>query len=103
MAHYLEHILFKGTSKFGTQDWEKEKPLLDSIEAMFEHYGTITDAAERKAYSDSDNSLMGALKAKGVKVTKPDPAPFVAASKAVYDEFVKSSTSKSVLKSIQGM
>ena len=50
LAHYLEHILFKGTSKFGTQDWEKEKPLLDSIEAMFEHYGTITDAAERKAY-----------------------------------------------------
>jgi TRAP-type C4-dicarboxylate transport system substrate-binding protein len=46
---------------------------------------------------------MGALKAKGVKVTKPDPAPFVAASKAVYDEFVKSSISKSVLKSIQGM
>jgi predicted Zn-dependent peptidase len=50
LAHYLEHILFKGTSKFGTQDWEKEKPLLDSIEGMFEHYGTITDAAERKAY-----------------------------------------------------
>ena len=48
LAHYLEHMLFKGTSEFGTKDWAKEKPLLDSIEWMFEEYRKLTDADERK-------------------------------------------------------
>ncbi|BDC99799.1 zinc protease [Persicobacter psychrovividus] len=50
LAHYLEHMMFKGTSKFGTQDWAQEKVLLDSIEQMFEHYRTLDDPEERKAY-----------------------------------------------------
>ncbi|WP_109829516.1 M16 family metallopeptidase [Reichenbachiella versicolor] len=50
LAHYLEHMMFKGTGDFGTLDYEKEKILLDSIEMMFEHYGTLTDKEERKAY-----------------------------------------------------
>jgi len=50
LAHYLEHIMFKGTSAFGTQDWEKESVLLDSIENMFEYYRTLKDAEERKKY-----------------------------------------------------
>jgi zinc protease len=50
LAHYLEHILFKGTSKFGTLNWEREKVLLDSIENMFNHYATLKDDGERKAY-----------------------------------------------------
>ena len=50
LAHYLEHMMFKGTSEFGTLDWEKERVLLDSIESMFQHYRTLTDAADRKAY-----------------------------------------------------
>lgn len=50
LAHYLEHMMFKGTSKFGTQDWEKEKVFLDSIEQMFETYRTIKDPAKRKEY-----------------------------------------------------
>ena len=32
LAHYLEHMLFKGTDIYGTLDFEKEKPLLDKIE-----------------------------------------------------------------------
>ena len=36
LAHYFEHLMFKGTSSFGTVDWEKEKPLLDSISVLFE-------------------------------------------------------------------
>ena len=79
------------------------KALPKNVQAALLKGGLASAAAERKAYSDSDNSLMGSLKAKGVKVTKPDPKPFVAASKAVYDEFVKSSSSKSILKSIQSM
>ena len=31
LAHYLEHLLFKGTDKFGTLNYAKEKPLLDRI------------------------------------------------------------------------
>lgn len=50
LAHYLEHIMFKGTGDFGTQNWEKEKVMLDSIEAMFETYRTLKDSTERVAF-----------------------------------------------------
>ena len=48
LAHYLEHLLFKGTDKFGTADWAKEKPLLDKIDALYEKYNKTTDSAQRK-------------------------------------------------------
>jgi zinc protease len=50
LAHYLEHIVFKGTRDFGTQNWEKEKIFMDSIEHMFEHYRTLTDSVARTHY-----------------------------------------------------
>lgn len=49
LAHYFEHLMFKGTQKFGTTNYETEKPLLDEIEALFETYRKTTDEAERKA------------------------------------------------------
>lgn len=48
LAHYLEHMLFKGTSRFGSKDWAKEKPLLDKIDALYEKYNQTTDEARRK-------------------------------------------------------
>jgi predicted Zn-dependent peptidase len=36
MAHYLEHLLFKGTTSLGTSDYQKEKPLLDAISDLYE-------------------------------------------------------------------
>jgi predicted Zn-dependent peptidase len=36
LAHYLEHMLFKGTSKLGTADFAKEKPHLDKIAALYD-------------------------------------------------------------------
>src|SRR5579875_1081840 len=48
LAHYLEHLLFKGTDQYGSIDWEKEKPLLDSIENLYELYGSTKDEAKRK-------------------------------------------------------
>src|SRR5699024_7214653 len=48
LAHYLEHMLFKGTDKFGSLDWEKEKPLLEEIEKLYEKYNSTSDEAERK-------------------------------------------------------
>lgn len=49
LAHYFEHLMFKGTSTFGTLDWEKEKALLDQIENLFEVYRKETDQAVRTA------------------------------------------------------
>ncbi len=49
LAHYFEHLMFKGTKNFGTQNYETEKPLLDKIEELFEVYRVTTDEAERKA------------------------------------------------------
>lgn len=48
LAHYLEHMLFKGTNKFGSKDWAKEKPLLDQIDALYEKYNQTRDEARRK-------------------------------------------------------
>src|SRR5689334_12319184 len=50
LAHYLEHIMFKGTADFGTMDWKKESVFLDSIEHMFTTYGKLTDSLERVKY-----------------------------------------------------
>ena len=47
LAHYFEHLMFKGTSSYGTKDWEKEKPLLDSISALFEIYRSQKDSIQR--------------------------------------------------------
>src|SRR5437016_7230219 len=35
LAHYLEHMLFKGTTKVGTLDYEKEKPHLDRVTELY--------------------------------------------------------------------
>ncbi|MCR5679502.1 MAG: insulinase family protein [Prevotella sp.] len=56
LAHYLEHLMFKGTDKFGVSNPDKEKPLLDDIERRYEHYRTLTDPEERRlAYRGIDS------------------------------------------------
>ena len=63
LAHYFEHLMFKGTDKFGTQNYEAEKPLLDEIERLFEVYRTTTDEVERKAiYAQIDSVSQEASK-----------------------------------------
>ncbi len=49
LAHYLEHLLFKGTQKMGTIDWEKEKPHIDRIEELYEQRFEETDPEKREA------------------------------------------------------
>ena len=49
LAHYLEHMMFKGNKFFGTKNYEKERPLLDSIEKLFNDYSKLDDENERKA------------------------------------------------------
>lgn len=48
LAHYLEHLMFKGTKLFGTTDPVKEQPLLDEIEHRYEVYRTVKDPSKRK-------------------------------------------------------
>ena len=56
LAHYLEHLMFKGTTSFGTSDYAQEAPLLDQIEQLYELYRTKTDPDERKAiYHEIDS------------------------------------------------
>ena len=58
LAHYLEHMMFKGTDAFGTKDFEREKVYLDSIERLFNEYGKLTDPEARKSmYAQIDEIL----------------------------------------------
>ena len=56
LAHYLEHMVFKGTDKIGTQDWETEKVLLDSISDLYEKHKAEQDPEKKKAiYTQIDS------------------------------------------------
>lgn len=55
LAHYLEHMMFKGTSKIGTKNWEKEKILLDQIAELYETHKATADAdAKKEIYRQID-------------------------------------------------
>lgn len=47
LAHYLEHLLFKGNQNLGTLDYEAEKPHLDRIVELYEEHFQETDPARR--------------------------------------------------------
>ncbi len=48
LAHYLEHLLFKGSKRLAALDWEQEKPLLDRISTLYEQYRATADAEQRR-------------------------------------------------------
>lgn len=47
LAHYLEHLLFKGNARVGSLDWEKEKPHIDRITELYEEHFNEEDPEER--------------------------------------------------------
>jgi zinc protease len=49
LAHYLEHMMFKGTSNLGSSNWEAEKVLLDEVSNLFEAHKNETDPEKKKA------------------------------------------------------
>ena len=56
LAHYLEHMLFKGTDVYGTTDFSKEGPLLNQIDSLYEVYrGTTDEAARKDLYAQIDS------------------------------------------------
>lgn len=57
IAHYFEHIMFKGTDEIGTVDYAKEKPWLDSISAAYDRLAATTDAAQREIIQKDINRL----------------------------------------------
>ncbi len=61
LAHYLEHMLFKGTDIYGSLDFEKEAPMLDEIEALYEEYRTIdmSDVENRERVWRKIDSISG--------------------------------------------
>ena len=57
IAHYFEHIMFKGTDRMGTTDYEKEKPWLDSISAEYDLLSRTKDEAVRTRIQKRINEL----------------------------------------------
>ena len=55
LAHYLEHMLFKGTQRIGALDWEAEKPIYDSIIALYDQYSDATDPKVREELATQIN------------------------------------------------
>lgn len=57
LAHYLEHMLFKGTDKFGTTDAAQEKFYLDQVIRLYDIYKRTTGESERAAIYRQIDSL----------------------------------------------
>ena len=56
LAHYFEHMMFKGTENFGTIDWDNESPLIGQIEALFETYRKEKkDTVRARLYQEIDS------------------------------------------------
>lgn len=49
LAHYLEHMMFKGTDEIGTVNWEKEREYLQQISDVYEQYRAEKDSEKKKA------------------------------------------------------
>ena len=57
IAHYFEHMMFKGTDKIGTVDYDAEKMLLDSIALKYDELAATEDEAARSQIQKEINEL----------------------------------------------
>ena len=57
LAHYLEHVMFKGTDQIGALDWAKEKPIYDQIIAKYDEMAATSDPAQKAAIGRQINDL----------------------------------------------
>ncbi len=56
LAHYFEHMMFKGTESYGTTDWSREQVLIARIEDLFENYRKEKDETKRaRIYREIDS------------------------------------------------
>ncbi|MCK9255355.1 MAG: insulinase family protein [Bacteroidales bacterium] len=56
-SHYLEHMMFKGTDKLGTIDFEKENEFLEKISKLYEDLAITSDHNERTEIQKEINKL----------------------------------------------
>lgn len=59
LAHYLEHMVFKGTDVFGTKDYKKESAEIKKIENLYEKYRLTTNEGDRKKIYHQIDSISG--------------------------------------------
>lgn len=59
LAHYLEHMVFKGTDKFGSKDFNKESVEISKIENLYEVYRNTKDEKQRKVIYHQIDSISG--------------------------------------------
>ena len=57
IAHYFEHIMFKGTDRIGTTGYAAEKPWLDSISAQYDLLSQTKDETTRTRIQKHINEL----------------------------------------------
>ncbi len=107
LAHYLEHMMFKGTDNYGSLDYKKEKPYLEMIDALYEEYNHTTDETKRKeiyhridsvsgiaskyAIANEYDKMMSAMGAKGTNA-------FTSFEQTVYTEDIPSNAVDKFLK-----
>ncbi len=59
LAHYLEHMMFKGTPSYGSLDWKKEEPYIKMITSLYETYNRNTDDKQRSEIYHKIDSVSG--------------------------------------------
>ncbi len=57
LAHYLEHVMFKGTDKIGALDWAAEEPIYQKIIAKYDEMAEEADPARKEAIGKEINEL----------------------------------------------
>ena len=57
LAHYLEHVMFKGTDKIGTLDWTTEEPIYQQIIAKYDEMADEADPVKKEAIGKEINEL----------------------------------------------
>ncbi|MDR0989728.1 MAG: insulinase family protein [Prevotellaceae bacterium] len=57
LAHYLEHVMFKGTDKISTLDWATEKPIYEQIIAKYDQMADEADPVKKEAIKKEINEL----------------------------------------------
>ena len=65
LAHYFEHLMFKGTEQFGTTDYASEKPMLDRIEQLLRGQKTVLNFAEACEFTGLSRTYMYKLTHQG--------------------------------------
>lgn len=57
LAHYLEHVMFKGTDKIGTLDWAAEEPIYKKIIAKYDEMADEVDPIKKETIGKEINEL----------------------------------------------